>query len=130
MQIPDEMSEGTQCTLHLNNQLLLDWNVKDWTIQTPQKYHGLPFYKGFASWANKIEDAELKAAAFILQKAYFVSRARYYDIEALAGEKADNHDMMIGACYSYSPPRVHIAERTSGTIRDFTKTTENLLRFI
>jgi hypothetical protein len=130
MQIPDELDHGTPCTLHLNQQLLMEWTVKDWVIQTPEAYHGLPFYKGFAAWANKIDDTKLKAAAFILQKAYFVSRARYYDIEALAGEKADNHDMMIGACYSYSPPRVHIAERTSGTVRDFTQQPEQLLRFI
>lgn len=129
IQIPDELESGTACKLYLNDELLLDWIVKDWVIQSPEIYHGKPFYKGFASWANDIKKKEQREAAFILQKGYFVSRARLYDIEALAGEKADNHSMMIGACYSYSAPRVHVAERTSGTVRDFTHNEAQLLDF-
>ncbi len=129
MLIPDELEDGTSCKLYLNDELLLDWHVKNWSIQIPERYNNKPFYKGFASWANAIEDPTEREAAFILQKGYFVSRARYYDIDSLAGEKADEHSMMIGACFSYSAPTVHIAQRTKGTVRDFTHAEEQLLQF-
>jgi len=129
IQIPDELDQGSATKLYKNGDLLLDWHIKDWTVQKPENFAGQPFYKGFAAWANTIEDAELREAAFVLQKGYFVSRARYYDIDALAGEKANAHTMMIGACYSYSEPRVSVAERTKGTVRDFTNKEAQLLKF-
>ncbi len=130
IQIPDEMEGGTQAQLYVDGQLTLDWTIENWNVVTPQAYAGKPFYKGFAAWANDIQDPIEKEAAFVLQKGYFVSRARYYDIDQLAGEKANNHTMMIGACYSYSEPRVSIAERTDGTVRDFTNHAEQLLKFV
>ena len=127
--VPDELEEGTNTQLLLNNQPILQWHIKDWVLTHPEKYQGKPFYKGFAAWANGIDDDLEREAAFVLQKAYFVSRARLYDINSLAGEAASKHSMMLGACYSYSEPRVKIAERTAGTVRDFSDCPEQLLTF-
>ena len=130
IQIPDEMEGGTQAQLFVNNTLTLDWTIENWTVKTPLIYAGQPFYKGFAAWANNIQDPIEREAAFVLQKGYFVSRARYFNIDQLAGEKANEHTMMLGACYSYSEPRVSVAQRTKGTVRDFTGQAEQLLKFV
>ncbi|MCK5881198.1 MAG: DUF2889 domain-containing protein [Sinobacterium sp.] len=129
IKVPDELEGGTSCKLYMNGTLLLDWAIENWVVLTPTQYAGKPFYKGFAAWANTIEDDKEREAAFILQKGYFVSRARFYDMETLAGECADQQKEMIGACYSYSAPLVHTAIRTKGTSRDFTHAEEQLLTF-
>lgn len=127
--IPDEAVGPTNAQLFCNGELLLDWQAQDWIIQEPVKYKNNTLYKGFASWANAIDDKNDQEAAFVMQKGYFVSRARRFDIAALADEPANTHTMMRGACYSYSEPRVDFAQRTIGSVRDFTDTEEQLLKF-
>ena len=127
--IPDELEHGTQATLLLNQEVLLDWQLKDWQVIQPSAYAGQPFYKGFAAWANDIADPQEREAAFMLQKAYFVSRAMLYAIDQLAGEPASKHQMMLGACFSYSQPRVSVAQRTAGSVRDFSDNSAALLKF-
>lgn len=127
--IPDEATGPTNAQVLCNGKLALDWHVRDWKILQPTEHKDNTLFKGFASWANGISNQDEREAAFVLQKAYFVSRARRFDIQAVAGEPANKHTIMRGACYSYSEPQVDIAKRTSGTVRDFTDHQEQLLKF-
>ncbi|NRB37809.1 MAG: DUF2889 domain-containing protein [Pseudomonadales bacterium] len=130
--VPDELSgQSTTATVRCNGEIIHQWKIQKWQIQQPETLLGNTLYKGFASWANKqfADDEKALQGAFILQKAYFVSRARPFDLKKLAGESATQHSMMIGACYSYSEPQVSEALRTKDTVRDFTDTPEQLLQF-
>jgi hypothetical protein len=129
VEVPDEADGAVNVKLWCNQQLLLDWQIADWVIQAPNNFAGNTLFKGFAAWANAIEDETVQEAAFILQKGYFVSRARRFDIAKLEDEPANKHTMMRGACFSYSEPQVDIAKRTIGTVRDFTDCPEQLLKF-
>lgn len=128
--IPDEDGVANVASVHCNDELVHDWLMLDWAIQAPESLAGNTLFKGFASWANQaFESADETEAAFVLQKGYFVSRARRFDIDKLAGEPASNHSIMHGACYSYSEPRVNVARRTAGSVRDFTDSEAMVLQF-
>lgn len=130
IEVPDEADKPTQAKVYCNGNLIHSWILQDWIIQPPSPLAGNTLFKGFSAWANTaFADEEEKEAAFILQKGYFVSRARRFDIDHLAGESASVHTMMAGACYSYSKPQSTIAVRTDKTTRDFTHTPEELLLF-
>lgn len=130
VQVPDESDELTEARVLRNGELVLAWQVRDWVIQAPAALAGNTLFRGFSAWANAAyPDEEQKEAAFILQKGYFVSRARRFDIEKIAGESAARHSSMRDACYSYSAPQRDVALRTSGTTRDFTDSAELLLQF-
>lgn len=129
--IPDELDTATTVTVKRNNEIVLQWQVKDWQIQTPESLLGKPLFKGFSAWANDFSDDEdEKEAAFIVQKAYFVSRARLFSTNDMAGESADAHPTMYDACFTYSQPQRSQAKRTDNTTYDFTDTAEQLLKFL
>lgn len=129
--VPDETNHPTTVSISRNGELIHRWQIHNWIIQQPEQLAGNTLYKGFAAWTNHVysHDADLLEAAFVLQKGYFVSRARQFDINKLAGEPANRHAVMQGACYSYSEPQVSKAVRTAGTVRDFTDCPEQLLAF-
>jgi hypothetical protein len=127
--IADETDAPVVAVVSRNGEPVISLEVADWQVQSGH-YQGLSLYRGFASWANKIADEEEKEAMFVLQKGYFVASARRFDLEKLAGEPANTHRVMRGACFTYSEPTVDSAKRTSGTVRDFTQTPEQLLKFL
>ncbi len=130
LEVPDEAGKPTQAKVSCNGNLVHSWLLQDWIIQQPSALNGNTLFKGFSAWANSaFTDDDEKEAAFILQKGYFVSRARRFDMDKLVGESASVHTMMAGACYSYSAPNSSIAVRTENTTRDFTDTPEELLLF-
>lgn len=130
VEVPDEDNRATDAKVFRNNELVHHWLMRDWVLQAPEEMAGNTLFRGFSAWANSaFTDEEDKEAAFILQKGYFVSRARRFDIEKVSGESAAAHMSMRDACYSYSAPQRDSAVRTSGTTRDFTDTPEELLTF-
>ncbi|CAA0115915.1 Uncharacterised protein [BD1-7 clade bacterium] len=127
--VPDEDTHTDAC-VYCDGQLIHCWQLKDWTIMQPQALAGSTLYKGFARWANEtFVDSDQREAAFVLQKGYFVSRARRFDLQKMAGEEANTHTIMVGACFTYSKPQIDNAQRTSGTTRDFTSQSDKLLTF-
>ena len=87
--------------------------------------------KGFASWASaSFSNVDEQEAAFVLQKGYFVSRGRHYNLDSLAGEALIDQVFMHGACYAYTSPRLETAMRLANTTRDFSDTPELLLKFV
>lgn len=129
--VPDETDTAITVSVKRNNELVLQWQVKDWVVQTPEALSGKPLFKGFSAWANSFSSSEdEKEAAFVLQKAYFVSRARMFDTNSMAGESADAHPTMYDACFTYSQPQRSKAKRTANTTYDFTDSAEQLLKFV
>lgn len=128
--VPDENDTPTTVTVKRNNTVVLQWQIQDWTVKSPAHLAEKTLFRGFAAWANELfSDADEKEAVFVLQKGYFVSRARRFDTNIMAGESAAAHKTMYDACFTYSEPRRSIAERTADTTYDFSDTPEQLLQF-
>lgn len=129
--VPDEDDKPTTVTVQRNGEEVLQWQVQEWVVQKPAYLAANTLFKGFSRWASDLlADEDEKEAAFVLQKGYFVSRARRFHINSMAGESANAHATMFDACFTYSEPRRSIAKRTLDTAYDFTDTPEQLLQFI
>lgn len=126
--IPDEDGIPTLATVTLNGTLLLSWTISEWVIKNEGPLHGRSLGKGFSKWASEFYQGDERDGAFILQKGYFVSNARRYDINQLEGEAVTEVSGI--ACYSYSPGIIETAVRTADSTRDFTDTPEQLLQFL
>ena len=130
VEIEDEVDGKAESRVLRDGQVVFAWQTSQWQIQAPVAYKDKPLYKGFAAWANQAFSGDDQEAAFVMQKGYFVSQARIYDIDKLAGEPATNHPSMLGVCFSYSSPRVEQAVRTAAATRDFSDCPEQLLKFL
>lgn len=125
--IPDEKDGPTTATVALDGNTVLTWIIADWTLCNDGDLHGKTLGKGFGEWAGHYFQGDEREAAFILQKGYFVSGARRYDINTLGGKPVTDAYGM--ACYSYSPGVIENAVRNTNSIRDFTDTPDQLLKF-
>ncbi len=119
------------CTIHRDGEKIFEWQARDLQLTAPAVFAGNPFYLGFGKWATKhFDDLDELEAAFALQKGYFVSLARFFDVEKMAGEPAlASKEGMGGACFTYSSPNIEQGVRTAGCVRDFTHHEEQLLKF-
>lgn len=126
--IPDEKDGPTEATVSLDGVVLLRWTIANWVLQNPGELNGLSLGKGFSKWASTLYQGDEQEAAFALQKGYFVSGARRYDIAKLAGLKVTDSNGI--ACYSYSPEHIGQAVRTANSTRDFTEGEAQLLKFL
>lgn len=131
VEVPDEVDKACWVKVFRDDELIIEWLLHSWAIQQPEVLAGKTLFKGFSAWASEVagEDDDWLEAAMVLQKGYFVSSARRFDLNEVEGEPATNHAMMKGACYSYSEPQLSQAFRAKNSIRDFTDATEQLLKF-
>lgn len=116
--VPDEFPDPVWTTLHRDGELLLRWKTYRGKILEPSVYAERPLLRGFSPWANAEFSGDDLEAALVLHKGYFVSRARSWNVEASAGKGVAHHDIMRGACHSYSEPQISIALRNRGTTID------------
>ena len=130
VEVDDERDSISDIRVYLDGKIVHEWQARGFSVHAPDALHGNKLHKGFSHWARSTFAGIELEAAFILQKGYFVSQGRRYDINATAGDAMLNHDHMHGACYAYSSPRVENAVRLGNTVRDFSDTPELLLKFV
>jgi len=132
IEVPDENAAGDQpLRVRRNGVLVHDWLCHNSVIVSPTPLKGVTLFQGFSSKAAAVfTDADELEAALVLQKGNFVGQARRFDLIALVGQSASADDTMSGACFTYSSERSAQAFRLPDTLRDFTTTPEQLLRFI
>jgi hypothetical protein len=122
--------EPVVAEIYANGELIHRWLTANWSITAPAMLKDKVLYKGFSKWASDIFDGDQREAAFALQKGYFVSSARRYNLDAQVGQAALEHiEVMHGACYTYSSPQIEKGRRTSDSTRDFSDCPEQLLQF-
>jgi hypothetical protein len=127
---PDERDDQPQwITAHLNGEPVLSWQVVQWTLTGPAQLKDNTLYRGFSAWAGPRYQGDQAEAAFALQKAYFVSQSRRYDMSSIVGRPASEDTTMKGVCHTYSPAVINSATRLGDTLRDFTDNPEQLLSF-
>ena len=130
--IEDQPNEQpARAEIRANGELLHSWQTLNWEIIEPVALNRKVLYKGFSKWASTEFNGDEKEAAFALQKGYFVSSARRYNINIQAGQPAIRHiDTMLGVCFSYSSPQIEVGRLTANSVRDFSDTPEQLLAFL
>ncbi|WP_279247013.1 DUF2889 domain-containing protein [Candidatus Litorirhabdus singularis] len=114
----------------LNGDKLHRWELEWIHIAEPAELAGRPVLNGFAAWANKTFSGLQQEAAFALSKGVFVALARMYDLSKIDGEPALHDEARLGVCYSYSKGVVEGAVRLPDSVRDFSNTPEQLLKFL
>ena len=131
-EVDDMPSDGdpARAEVFLNGESVLSWKL-DWTsIVEPESLAGKPVLQGFSAWANDHYQGAEKEAAFVLSKGVFVGLARTYDMSNIGGQRAMDHNPMLGVCYSYSEGVVENAIRSHNSVRDFSHHPEQLLKFL
>lgn len=116
--VPDEHPGPVWTTLHRDGVELLRWQTYKARILAPEPLAGRPLLRGFSRWANHELEGDGLEAALVLHKAYFVSRARPWNVAASAGKPVAHHTMMRGACHSYSEPAMSVAIRNPDNVID------------
>ena len=116
--VPDEAEGPVWSTLHRDGVEVLRWRTFRARIVEPAGLADRPLLRGFARWATATFSGDDLEAAMVLHKGYFVSRARPWNVEAGAGLPVGHHEMMRGACHSYSDAQMAIAIRNRGTTLD------------
>ena len=85
---------------------------------------------GFISWVfgESGLEGDVLEAALVMQKGFFMSTARQYELPA--GPVTDAQRPFIeGTCFGYASERIGKAVRNGGMFRDFSETPEDLLRY-
>ena len=118
VRVPDEHPGPVWTTLHRDGIELLRWQTFKARILSPGPFAGKPLLRGFSRWANAELAGDDLEAALVLHKAYFVSRARPWNVEDGAGKPVSHHVMMRGACHSYSEPQMSVAIRNHDNVID------------
>lgn len=128
---PDETDSAQWVSVNCNGQEVHRWKIFCWQIEAPETLASKTLFKGFSAWATETfaNDPDALEAAMVLQKGYFVSSARRFDLDQRVGESAIHHTTMHGVCYTYNEPQLAQATRNPDSIRDFSKNTAQLLKF-
>lgn len=129
VEVTDAVDGVSEARVWCDDELVHDWRASDFTLRAPTLLAGKTLFQGFAAWAREAFAGDEQEAAFVLQKGFFVAQARRFDIDAAAGRFAAEFGRGP-VCYSYSADNADRARRLPDTVRDFTDTPEQLLRFL
>jgi hypothetical protein len=127
--ITDEANSVMNAEILLNGAAIHRWQVKNREIIAPEKLKGKPLFKGFIPWVREELSSEEQVCALAMQRGLLVSNARRWDMPSVYGKPADTFGPGKNICYSYSETRIHSAWRSVDSVRDFTDTPEQLLKF-
>ena len=125
--VPDENPGPVWSTVHRDGTEVLRWKTRAGVVVEPNGFAGQPLLKGFSRWASEQFSGDELEAAVVLHKGYFVSRARRFDIAGGAGQRVAHLEVMRGACFSYSEPRMSVAVRMANHVSDTSSPTTPLL---
>lgn len=123
--------EVSRPRLWRDGEMLHEWtlagNGMGRVLVEPPPFTDAPWKGGFIRWADR-SLAPLEAeAAIVLRRACDIGMGRGMDLEAItaADELAG---IMTGVCYSMQPEIMPVAFRARGTIRDFGRHRDAMLR--
>jgi hypothetical protein len=124
----DPSTGASHARLWVDGELRLAWNVQWSGIVGPEPpFDAAPWKGGFMHWADTVLDEESAECAITLRRACDIGMGRGMDLDAVAVAK-DLPPMMAGVCHTMQPGVVEVALRNVGSIRDFSRSPEALLR--
>lgn len=131
MTITDERDDVTQARIECDGEVLFEWRIRDHAIESPVALAGRSVMRGFYAWASQtfVDEKSLEAAQ-ALQRGFFVAQARRYSYVPIERYPAITDGMPPSSCYSYNIGAVERALRIRGSVRDYSDSAEELLRFV
>ena len=114
-----------------DGELLHEWTLAgpgmSRALVDPPPFTDAPWKGGFIRWADQSLSPLEAEAAIVLRRACDIGMGRGMDLEAI-GTADELANIMIGVCYSMQPDIMPVAFRARGTIRDFGRHRDALLR--
>ena len=127
--VTDEYDNHQQATLKVNDKPVLSWDISKGTIVGPDPFSGRTVLKGLIGWAEENLDRDSLEYTLVLQKAFFVSRARIIKMNDLAGIAATKTGQPIGACYATRHGREAESVRKATRV-EYSDSPEKMLNFV
>jgi hypothetical protein len=130
-ELPPAVDGVTEPRLWRDGELVLAWTLS-WRdgsrrlVDSPP-YDQAPWRGGFFRWADDTLDPDAAEAAIVLRRACEIGMGRGMDLEAV-DSAADLGPMMGAVCYTMQPAVMQVAFRNRGSIRDFARHPDALLR--
>lgn len=129
VEIPDEVDKTTVSSVRLNGEVVLKWAVKYNIIESPQFLKGLDILQGLRRRLEESLEGDELETALVLQQSHFVALARPFDFESLEGMRIVDEPLPKGTCYAFGSEVIEKGYRLPGTIKDFSHTPEQMLKF-
>lgn len=130
VEVPDEDGEGSAwCAVSRDGRPVHRWRIRNRLIAEPSEFSGLPMLSGFIRAMSRRFSGDDLEAALVLQKGFFVSRARRWRIDMADGRGIAANRQMHDRCFAYQPHSRQHARHVDST-RDFTHRPEDLLKFL
>lgn len=129
IQVPDVRAGVSRATVQLDGQEVLAWETNLDELSGPAEHAGKPLRDGFSRWVSADYCADQLEAAYVLQIAIMVARARQLDVEAMRAARTVPVKALIGACHAFQADVVARAYPVLGAVRDFSERPESLLHF-
>lgn len=128
--VPDAPAGPRRATLERNGEVLLELSIDDSdAIIAPQAWRGVSVLKGFMAKVRADVPAQLHEYYFIMQRALFVARSQFIDLESMIDEPAKHSGPPDGTCFGSQLPAYESAVRT-GVLRRFDRESAgDILRF-
>jgi hypothetical protein len=130
-EVPPAVDGVTEPRLWRDGELVLAWTLS-WRdgsrrlVDSPP-YDQAPWRGGFFRWADDTLDPDAAEAAIVLRRACEIGMGRGMDLEAV-DSAAELGPMMGSVCYTMQPSVMAVAFRNRGSIRDFARHPDALLR--
>jgi hypothetical protein len=130
-EVPPAVDGVTEPRLWRDGELVLAWTLS-WRdgprrLVASPPYDEAPWRGGFFRWADSTLDPDTAEAAIVLRRACEIGMGRGMDLEAY-DSAARLGPMMGPVCYSMQPTVAPVAFRNRGSIRDFARHPDALLR--
>jgi hypothetical protein len=123
----DETSGESRARLWVDGVLALDWHVGwDGIIDPAPPFDQAPWKGGFMRWADKTLDPEAAENAITLRRARDIGSGRGMHLDGIP-VASELSPIMAGICHTMQPGIAEVAFRHVGSIRDFSRTPEQLL---
>lgn len=122
---PTENGDRT-ARLWIDDDLALEWALRQREVVGPERWAGIPLWKGFMGWALAELDGPAAEAAIVLRRAVDISRGRMQDLDDYR-TNAELAGFMTGVCHAFTPANNERGVRLVGSARDFTDRPELLL---
>ena len=122
---PDDAG-NRRARLWIDDALTLEWLLHNREVVGPDRWAGIPLWKGFMRWALAELDTATAEGAIVLRRAIDISRGRMQDLDDYRSN-AELAGFMTGICHAFTPENNERGVRLVGSARDFTDQPELLL---